>query len=154
MFKTPSHTPVMRKPRGDEGIHLAVDLSQGSALSWVVGELAVALADIGQRVSIPRTRALSETLEPRLRPRLSSLMTDQPCRTYHIKLNHYWPQFLMQEVSGEVNAELFVTNYRFRGEIDPLDMWSRNLVTNGVRKLPMSSFCGDSLSDLGVSPTQ
>ena len=154
MFKTPSHTPVMRKPHGDEGIHLAVDLSQGSALSWVVGELAVALADIGQRVSIPRTRALSETLEPRLRPRLSSLMTDQPCRTYHIKLNHYWPQFLMQEVSGEVNAELFVTNYRFRGEIDPLDMWSRNLVTNGVRKLPMSSFCGDSLSDLGVSPAQ
>jgi glycosyltransferase involved in cell wall biosynthesis len=144
----------MRKPRGDEGIHLAVDLSQGSALSWVVGELAVALADIGQRVSIPRTRALSETLESRLRPRLSSLMTDQPCRTYHIKLNHYWPQFLMQEVSGEVNAELFVTNYRFRGEIYPLDMWSRNLVTNGVRKLPMSSFCGDSLSDLGVSAAQ
>lgn len=154
MFKTRSHTPVMLKSQGDEGIHLAVDLSQGSALSWVVGELAVALSDIGQRVSIPRIRALSETLEPRLRPRLSSLMTDQPCRTYHIKLNHYWPQFLMQEVSGEVNAELFVTNYRFRGEMYPLDMWSRNLVTNGVRKLPMSSFCGDSLSDLGVSAAQ
>lgn len=154
MFKTQTTTAVMRKPHGDEGIHLAVDLSQGSALSWVVGELAVALSDIGQRVSIPRTRALSETLEPRLRPRLSSLMTDRPCRTYHIKLNHYWPQFLMQEVSGEVNAELFVTNYRFRGEMYPLDMWSRNLVTNGVRKLPMSSFCGDSLSDLGVSPSQ
>ena len=154
MFKTQTTTAVMRKPHGDEGIHLAVDLSQGSALSWVVGELAVALSDIGQRVSIPRTRALSETLEPRLRPRLSSLMADQPCRTYHIKLNHYWPQFLMQEVSGEVNAELFVTNYRFRGEMYPLDMWSRNLVTNGVRKLPMSSFCGDSLSDLGVSATQ
>lgn len=154
MSKTQATTAVMRKPHGDEGIHLAVDLSQGSALSWVVGELAVALSDIGQRVSIPRTRALSETLESRLRPRLSSLMTDQPCRTYHIKLNHYWPQFLMQEVSGEVNAELFVTNYRFRGEIRPLDMWSRNLVTNGVRKLPMSSFCGASLADLGVSANQ
>lgn len=144
----------MRKLHGDEGIHLAVDLSQGSALSWVVGELAVALSDIGQRVSIPRSHALSGTLESRMRPRLLSLMTDQPCRTYHIKLNHYWPEFQMQEVSGEVNAELFVTNYRFRGEIRPLDMWSRNLVTNGVRKLPMSTFCGESLSDLGVSATQ
>jgi glycosyltransferase involved in cell wall biosynthesis len=142
------------KLQGDEGIHLAIDLSQGSALSWVAGELAVALSDIGQRVSIPRIHALSNTLEPRLRPRLSSLMTDQPCKTFHIKLNHYWPQFLMQEVSGEVNAELFVTNYRFRGDIHPLDMWSRNLVTNGVRKIAMSSFCSDSLSDLGVSANQ
>lgn len=154
MFDTPPTHSAMRKLIGDEGIHLAIDLSQGSALSWVAGELAVALSDIGQRVSIPRIRALSDTLEPRLRPRLSSLMTDQPCRTFHIKLNHYWPQFLMQEVSGEVNAELFVTNYRFRGDIHPLDMWSRNLVTNGVRKIAMSSFCSDSLTDLGVSANQ
>lgn len=154
MFNTQTNHGAMRKLRGEEGIHLAIDLSQGSALSWVAGELAVALSHIGQRVSIPRTHALSNTLEPRLRPRLLSLMADQPCRTYHIKLNHYWPQFLMQEVSGEVNAELFVTNYRFRGDIRPLDMWSRNLATNGVRKLAMSSFCGDSLSDIGVSANQ
>lgn len=134
----------------DEGIHLAIDLSQGSALTWVAGELAVALDDIGQRVSIPRTGAVSTTLEERLRPRLAALMTDRPCRTCHVKLNHYWPQFLMQEVSGEIDAELFVTNYRFRGGILPLDTWSRNLVGNGVRKLPLSSFCGDSLQDLGV----
>ncbi len=151
--KHPTHHAT-RKLQGDEGIHLAIDLSQGSALSWVAGELAVALSDIGQRVSIPRIHSLSDTIEPRLRPRLSSLMTNKPCRTFHIKLNHYWPQFLMQEVSGEVNAELFVTNYRFRGEIHPLDMWSRNLVTNGVRKIAMSSFCSDSLSDLGVSANQ
>lgn len=137
-----------------EGIHLAIDLSQGSALSWVAGELAVALSDIGQLVSIPHTNALSKSLEPRLLNRLSSLMTTEPYSTYHIKLNHYWPQFLMQEVSGEINAELFVTNYRFRGELHPIDMWSRNLVTNGLRKLPMSSFCRDSLADLGVSASQ
>jgi GT2 family glycosyltransferase/glycosyltransferase involved in cell wall biosynthesis len=154
LFKTRAIDVAPRQPQGDEGIHLAIDLSQGSALTWVAGELAVALADIGERVSIPRTRALSPTLEERLRPRLSALMTDRPCRTYHIKLNHYWPQFLMQEVSGEINAELFVTNYRFRGEMRPLDAWSRNLVTNGVRKLPMSSFCGDSLQDLGVPAAQ
>ncbi|MFM9196167.1 MAG: glycosyltransferase, partial [Planctomycetia bacterium] len=136
--------------RGDDGIHLAIDLSQASALAWVAGELAVALADIGQRVSIPRTGGLSPTLEPRLRARLPALMAARPCRTYHVKLNHYWPQFLMQEISGEINAELFVTNYRFRGEIHPLDMWSRNLAMNGVRKLPMSTFCRDSLTDIGV----
>lgn len=150
LFKTRASDVASWQPPGDEGIHLAIDLSQGSALTWVAGELAVALADIGQRVSIPRASTLSPTLEERLRPRLLELMSDRPCRTYHIKLNHYWPQFLMQEVSGEINAELFVTNYRFRGDIHPLDMWSRNLVTNGVRKLPMSSFCSDSLQDLGV----
>jgi glycosyltransferase involved in cell wall biosynthesis/GT2 family glycosyltransferase len=147
-----THAPdvASRQRSDDEGIHLAIDLSQGSALTWVAAELAVALADIGQRVSIPCTGGLSPTIERRLRPRLSALMTERACRTYHIKLNHYWPQFLMQEISGEMNAELFVTNYRFRGDLCPLDMWSRNLVTNGVRKLPMSSFCGDSLQDLGV----
>ncbi|NBW95700.1 MAG: glycosyltransferase [Planctomycetia bacterium] len=136
--------------RGREGIHLAIDLSQGSALTWVAGELAVALADLGAQVSLPRVPTLSPTLEPRLQPRLAALMSDTPCRTYHVKLNHYWPQFLMQEVTGEINAELFVTNYRFRGGIHPLDLWSRNLVTNDARKLPLSSFCRDSLVDLGV----
>lgn len=137
-----------------DGVHLAIDLSQGSALTWVAGELAVALADIGQRVSIPRTRALSGTIEERLRSRLGALMADRPFKSYHVKLNHYWPQFLMQEVEGDINAELFVTNYRFRGTLHPRDMWSRNLVTNGVRKLTMSSFCRDSLQDLGVPSSQ
>jgi GT2 family glycosyltransferase/glycosyltransferase involved in cell wall biosynthesis len=136
--------------RGRDGIHLAIDLSQGSALTWVAGELAVALADLGVQVSLPRVRTLSPTLEPRLQPRLATLMSDTPCRTYHVKLNHYWPQFLMQEVTGEINAELFVTNYRFRGGIHPLDQWSCNLATNDARKLPLSSFCRDSLVDLGV----
>ncbi len=136
--------------RDTDGIHLAIDLSQGSALTWVAGELAVALADLGVPVSLPRVAKLSPTLEPRLQPRLATLMSDTPCRTYHVKLNHYWPQFLMQEVAGEINAELFVTNYRFRGDIHPLDMWSRNLATNDARKLPLSSFCRDSLVDLGI----
>ncbi len=146
--------PTSLESRGDEGIHLAIDLSQGSALSWVVGELAVALVDIGQRVSLPRVEALSSTLEERLQQRLSVLMTHRPYRTFHIKLNHYWPQFFMQEVTGEINAELFVTNYRFRGEKNPMDMWSRNLATNGIRKLSMSSFCADSLTDIGVPASQ
>jgi glycosyltransferase involved in cell wall biosynthesis/GT2 family glycosyltransferase len=149
-LKTQAAAVESRRPSGDEGIHLAIDLSQGSALTWVAGELAVALADIGERVSIPSSGSVSTTLEERLRPRLAALMTDRPCRTCHVKLNHYWPQFLMQEVSGEIDAELFVTNYRFRGEIRPLDTWSRNLVTNGIRKLPLSLFCAESLQDLGV----
>ena len=115
LIETQSANVVLRKLQGDEGIHPAVEFAQGSALSWVVGELAVAISDIAQRLSIPRNHALSGTLESRLRPRLLSLMTDQPCRTYHNKLNHYWPQFQMQEVSGEVNIELYVTNHRFRG---------------------------------------
>lgn len=138
------------EPPGDGGIHLAIDLSEGSALTWVAGELAVALDDLGCRVSIPRTRTVSRSLEQRLRSRLFALMAERPRRTCHVRLNHYRPQFLMQETSGDVDAELFVTNYRFRGETRPLDMWSRNLATNGVRKLPLSSFCRESLQDLGV----
>lgn len=76
---------------GDERIHLAIDLTQGSAMTWLVGELAVALADIGQRVSLPCVKAISPTIEERLRTQLSALMTDQPFRSYHIKFNHYWP---------------------------------------------------------------
>lgn len=152
------HLPVTAtahsQPLAGDGIHLAIDLSQGSALTWVAGELAVALAEMGQRVSIPRARALTGTLEERLRSRLGALMADRPFKSYHVKLNHYWPQFLMQEVAGDINAELFVTNYRFRGTIHPCDMWSRNLATNGVRKLALSSFCSDSLQDLGVPGSQ
>jgi glycosyltransferase involved in cell wall biosynthesis len=145
---------ISRESRDDEGIHLAIDLSQGSALTWVVGELAAALLDIGKPVSIPRVETLSPTLEKRLQVRLSALMTDKPFRTFQIKLSHYWPQFFMQEVYGKVNAELFVTNYRFRGQIRPMDMWSRNLAKNGIRKLSLSSFCSDSLHDLGVPAYQ
>lgn len=154
MQQPPATATAHCQPLAGDGVHLAIDLSQGSALTWVAGELAVALADIGQRVSIPRTRALSDTLEERLRSRLGALMTDRPFTSYHVKLNHYWPQFLMQEVTGDINAELFVTNYRFRGTIHPRDMWSRNLVTNGVRKLSLSSFCSESLKDLGVPGSQ
>jgi len=150
----PATATAYSQPLAGDGVHLAIDLSQGSALTWVAGELAVALTDIGQRVSIPQTRALSSTLEERLRSRLGALMSDRPFRSYHIKLNHYWPQCFMQEVAGEISAELFVTNYRFRGTIHPLDMWSRNLGANGVRKLSLSSFCSDSLQDLGVPGSQ
>lgn len=143
-----------RQSSDDGGVHLAIDFSQGSALTWVAAELAVALTDIGQKVSIPLTKTLSPTIEKRLIQRLTDLISEKPYQTYQIKHNHYWPQFLMQEVSGLINAELFVTNYRFRGNIHPLDMWSRNLVCNGLRKLPMSKFCQDSLCDIGVQASQ
>jgi GT2 family glycosyltransferase/glycosyltransferase involved in cell wall biosynthesis len=144
-----SHTTVA----GDSGIHLAIDLSRGTAITWAVAELAVALADMGRRVSIPRV-VLTPSLEPRLRKRLQSLMSDTPCSTWHVRFNHYWPHLLRQPVCGAVNAEFFVTNYRFRGETAPLDMWSRCLTTNGVRKLALSGFCRDSLGDIGVPAAQ
>lgn len=149
--RLPAHDPPPTGTRAaGDGIHLAIDLAQGSALTWVAGELAVAIADLGHPVSLPRTATPSPTLEAGLRTRLQGLMRPTPCSTYHVRMSHYWPQFRRQEVWGDVNAELFVTNYRFRGDIQPLDMWSRTLVTNGVRKLAMSSFCRDSLLDLGV----
>ncbi len=136
--------------RGRDGIHLAIDLSQGSALTWVAGELAVALADLGVQVSLFPVCTLCPTLEPRLRPQQEAVISDTPCLGYDVKLNHCLSQFLMQETAGEIDAELFVTNSRFRGGIHPLDQWSCNLATNDARKLPLSSFCRDSLVDLGV----
>ena len=145
---------VIRAPRrktlGQEGIHLAVDISQGSALSWVVTELALALDTLGEKVSIPKVGHITDTIDASARARLMPMMSETPRRTFQVKLNHYWTQFLNQELTGEVNAELFVTNYRFRGEIQPLDMWSRNLLLSDYKKLPMSRFCQESLEDLGV----
>lgn len=145
--------PARANAQGNAGIHLAIDLSHGSAITWAVAELAAALADIGRPVSIPRV-ALAPSIEPRLRRRLQAVMSDTPCSTWHVRFNHYWPHLLRQPVSGEVNAEFFVTNYRFRGEIQPLDMWSRCLGTNGVRKLALSGFCRDSLLDIDVPAEQ
>ncbi|MCE9631226.1 MAG: glycosyltransferase [Planctomycetia bacterium] len=137
-------------PRGAQGIHLAIDFSQGNALTWVAAELAVALADAGRPVSIPCTAQLSPLLEPRLATRLASLMHDTPHRSFHVRFSHYWPHLFRQETHGEVDAELFVTNYRFRGATAPLDPWSRNLVSNAARKLALSTFSRQSLADLGV----
>jgi glycosyltransferase involved in cell wall biosynthesis/GT2 family glycosyltransferase len=135
------------------GVHIAIDVSQGGAFTWAVAELAAALQDIGVPVSLPRASP-SPTLAEGLQLKLSKFMSRDPYKSHHIRLNHYWPQHFMQELSGEINVEFFVTNYRFRGENQPLDMWSRNLVTNGIRKVAMSSFCRDSLQDIGVSGTQ
>lgn len=139
---------------GDEGgVHIAVDMSQASAITWAVAELAIALEDIGVQVSLPRTK-LTPSIPRDLRAKLTALMKRDAHKSYHIKISHYWPQHFMQALSGEINAEWFVTNYRFRKENRPLDMWSRNLVSNGIRKMSMSSFCGDCLQDIGVPESQ
>jgi len=143
-------TTPRRIGRSQAGIHFAVDLSAGSALSWLAADFAVGLAELGQPVSIPRCK-LTDTLEPKKRERLESLMTETPNGTYHLKINHYWKNFLQQDLWGEVNAEFFVTNYRFRGDTKPLDPWSAHTLLNEHRKLPMSGFCLDSLRDIGVA---
>lgn len=135
------------------GVHIAVDMSQASALTWAIAELAIALEDIGVAVSLPRTK-VSPSLPRGVRAKLSGLMKRDPHKSYHLKISHYWPQHFMQALSGDINAELFVTNYRFRKDSRPLDMWSRNLVSNSIRKISMSSFCSDCLQDLGVPDTQ
>ena len=139
-----------RFSRSKDGIHLAVDLSEGSALSWLAAEFAISLKELDQPVSIPKCR-LSETIEPEKRKILKDLMSDSPLGTYHLKINHYWKNFIQQDLWGEINAEFFVTNYRFRGQVKPLDAWSAHTVLNEYRKLPMSGFCRDSLVDIGVS---
>jgi len=139
-----------RVSQSKEGIHIAVDLSAGSALSWLSAEFALSLAEHGKKVSLPKCE-LTNTIEPEKRKILSDLMMGSPLGTYHLKINHYWKNFIEQDLWGEVNAEFFVTNYRFRGDIKPLDPWSAHTLYNEYRKLPMSGFCLDSLTDFGVA---
>lgn len=146
---------ILNSPRritpAKEGIHFAVDLSAGSALSWLSAEFALSLVERGKKVSLPKCQ-LTDTIEPKKRKILEGLMTNRPLGTYHLKVNHYWKNFIDQELWGEVNAEFFVTNYRFKGDIKPLDPWSAHTLYNEYRKLPMSDFCQKSLIDLGVTP--
>ncbi|MGC1403037.1 MAG: glycosyltransferase, partial [Thermodesulfobacteriota bacterium] len=130
-------------------MHLAVDLSEANAFTWVCVELVMALCQLGERVTIPHCR-LHPSIEPRQAKILRPLM-GMPNKKFQVKWSHYWPKYLKQTLNGEVNAEIFSTNYRYRQEGRILDLWMRHVQVNGYRKLPVSSFTKEGLLEIGIS---
>lgn len=139
------------RPSRAPGLHLAIDLAESNAFTWAAAELALALVRRGVRVSLPVTPFVPRTIEPEKRAALRELMRPQPYGTWHVKWTHYWPKYLKQALSGDVNAEFFCTNYRYREENRVLDLWMRHVQLNGHRKLAVSGFNVDALREVGVS---
>jgi GT2 family glycosyltransferase/glycosyltransferase involved in cell wall biosynthesis len=133
-------------------IYLADALDQGSALTWINAELAVALKDLGVPVVVNGERALSKTLSRELGHRLSPLMLKgRPAGGIQVKWSHYWPQHLNLELAGDIDLELFVINYLFgRPNREPWDYWLQAVRQNGADKLPLSDFCRSVLLQIGV----
>jgi len=134
-----------------DGIYLADDLQQGSALTWINAELALALDERGVPVAIPGGQQ-SPTLSASTRDRLRRLsVRGRPSGGVQIKWSHYWPRHLDLELAGDFNLEFFVINYLFgQPARDPWDEWLQCVRQNQYDKLPLSDFCRSVLLQLGV----
>jgi GT2 family glycosyltransferase len=141
-----------RTPAAPEGLHFAVDFAAGNAFTWATVSLIEALraTDPGVAVSVAWSARVSPSIPAAQRRDLRRLMRKQPCGTWHVKWSHYWPAHLKQDLWGEVNAELFCTNYRCGPGRQGPDAWLRNVQVNGYRKLPVSGFNLEALRDIGV----
>jgi GT2 family glycosyltransferase/glycosyltransferase involved in cell wall biosynthesis len=150
MRRGPAHPSGPRRLPAD-AIYLADDLGQGSALTWMNAELALALADRGVPVFVNGAR-LSPTLPAPMRRRLAELsMADVPVGGIQIKWSHYRAEHLNRELAGDVNLEFFVINYQFeRPGSDPWDYWLQSLRQTDSDKLPLSGFCKYVLEQIGV----
>ncbi len=137
-------------PPPPPGLHIALDFGEANAFTWVMVEIILSLVRQGIRPSIPLSPFMHKSIEPEKQKILRSLMRSQPNGTWHVKWTHYWQKYLKQTASGDVNAEVFVTNYRYRPEKSLLDLWMRHVQVNEYKKLPVSSFCADALRDIGI----
>jgi len=141
---------VPRRRKTAPGVHLAVDLGRGSAFTWATAELALALHRREVPVSLPRG-PLATSIPAATSRRLRSLQRTDPRTDYQVRWTHYWPECWRQTLSGEVNAEFFCTNYRYRPDTPFLDPWMRHVRLNGFRKFPVARFNLDALRDVGIS---
>jgi len=145
--------PAPRKAASDL-VYFADDLSTKSALNWATADLVLALDRLGVQVALKRCTLPSDTDSPR-RTALEKLMVpEQPVGGTQIRWSHYWPQHLERELNGVLNFELFVINYLFaRPGTEPWDYWLQTVPFNRIRKLPLSGFCRDVLTQIGVPAT-
>ena len=143
--------PSASRHLADDCIYLADDLDQGSALTWINAELALALNERGAPVFISGAER-SPTLPPATRRRLDPLaLPKRPVGGVQIKWSHYRPRHLNLELAGDLNLELFVINYLFGNPgSEPWDYWLQCLRQNEHEKLPLSDFCRSVLAQLGV----
>ena len=144
-------SPAIRS-LADDCIYLADSLSDGSALTWINAELALALKQRGAPVFINGSASLSSTLSAALRRELAPLaMKEAPIGGSQIKWSHYWTHHLNREIAGSVNLEFFVVNYLFASPgAEPWDFWLQSLPQNDHQKLPLSEFCRSVLLQIGV----
>jgi len=145
MAKLPSH-----RKRARPGLHLAVDFTAANAFTWATVDLIAALQKRGVAMSVPVSATLHESISLENKNMLRGLMTAHARGSYHIKWTHYWPSHLKQVLSGEINAEFFCTNYRYREEGRRLDLWMRHVQVNEYRKLPVSRFNLEALREVGI----
>lgn len=131
-------------------IHFAIPVEVTGSFTWVTSSLALALEDLGMKVSLKPT-PINPSVGAEAMPRMQSMMLREPSKRVQIKWNHFWEMYLAEELSGDINAEIFVTNYRYgRRSVHELDRWMRQVVLGTHRKLPISQFCHDALTELGV----
>jgi GT2 family glycosyltransferase len=122
--------PAARPTAPAADVHLAIPLELPASFSWIVSRLAVALEDVGLMVSL-KPGDIHPTVDRELHPRLRTMMERRPSPRLHVKWNHYWEPFLKEELGGEINAEIFVTNYRYgRADLHAIDRWMRQVVLN------------------------
>jgi GT2 family glycosyltransferase/glycosyltransferase involved in cell wall biosynthesis len=139
---------LKREP--EPGLHFAVDFGDANAFTWAAADLITALAKRNVPVSVPVVPFMHRSIASAKRSLLRDLMTSQPNGSFHIKWTHYWPKYFKQPVHGEVNAELFCTNYRYRPDGRVLDLWMRHVQSNEHKKLAVSGFNREALRELGV----
>ncbi|HMO05539.1 MAG TPA: glycosyltransferase [Kiritimatiellia bacterium] len=138
------------KKRGESGLHLAVDVNAANAFVWATVDLAAALQRRGVPVSLPICATPHASISDANKRLLRGMMTAHPRRSYHVKWTHYWPAHFKQVLCGDVNAEFFCTNYRYREEGRRLDLWMRHVQVNEYRKLPVSRFNLEALREVGI----
>ena len=140
------NVPSLRRSRSG-GLHFAVDLAAPSAFAWATVELIQALDQQGVAVSLPRGPIHRSVPRPVAR-QLHRLQGGRPYTDVHLKWSHYW--YLKEPLAGDINAEFFCTNYRYRAEGRFLDQWMRNVQLNEFCKLPIAGFNLDALLEIGI----
>lgn len=131
-------------------LHLAVPLQFGNAFSWVITRLALACEEAGLRVSLLDS-PIDASVDAAAQPRLRRMMERPASKRAQIKWSHFWAPYAERELEGQIRAEIFCTNYRYGPQpLHQLDQWMRHTVMNAHRKLPISRFCFDALTELGA----
>ncbi len=141
-----------RRTLAPDCIYLADSLEQGSALTWINVELALALRGRDVPVFINWQDEPSSTVPAPTRRALQALaLKEPPVGGVQIKWSHYWPRHMNTELAGDANLEFFVINYAFTApHREPWDFWLQGLGQNGHDKLPLSDFCESVLRQIGV----
>jgi len=136
--------------KSDADIHFAIPLNTGNSFTWIAAQLAMACEQAGMKVSVSPSE-LHGSIAAEQQIALMQMMSRRPSSKFQVRWGHFWKPYLMQALNGEINAEIFAINYRYgRQPTESLDLWMRHTVMNPYRKLPISRYCAEMLTDLGV----